>query len=109
MAEVKTNGWYHALLKITPDLLREIQQAQYAALSAIFDAVPEGDQVIIVGHTPMIEILAIYADDQNPYNGNKIIPTNIALKELQGIMFVQDLDPIANDSIKTWTAGFIGC
>jgi len=84
MTEVKKSGWYNAMSSLTPDWLKEIQEAEYAALTAIFDAVPNGDQVIIIGHTPMIELLALYVGPQCT-----IEPT-LALKELEGIMFTQD-------------------
>ena len=109
MTEQKKSGWYNAMLSLTPDWLKEIQKAEYAALSAIFDAVLDDDLVIIVGHTPMIELLAHYLkpEDVEPNVGLDLKP-EFALKELQGILFVQDFDFTGSDDIKITPVALLG-
>jgi len=83
MALVKTDGWYSALKTLSPAILVEIQSSQYLTLQKIFDDVLDNDLVIIVGHTPMIELLAFYI-------GGAGLDTKLVLKELQGVLFVQN-------------------
>ncbi len=96
MAEVKISGWYSALCSLEPKLLESIQEDQFSALQAIFEVIKDNDVDITIGHTPMIELLAIYVDAKDSFFRNKSfgIPESLSLKELQGVEFSQDNDDI---------------
>lgn len=88
MAEQKIIGWYKALEHVNPELLHKIQIGEFHALKKIFESIEDNEMALTVGHTPMIELLGLYVDD----NGN--ISDDLSLKELQGLMFQDDGDTI---------------
>ncbi|MFA5154891.1 MAG: hypothetical protein WC453_00490 [Patescibacteria group bacterium] len=109
MAEQKRSGWYNALKTVAPDLLTKIQKDQAEALERKFAEIEENEFLIIIGHTPMIELLAhsCKAEDVEPSIALNLRP-DLALKELQGILFVQDFDFVRNNDIKITPVALIG-
>jgi hypothetical protein len=91
MAEKAKVGWYMALCYAEPKLLDEIQVSQLQALSAIFETIDDAI-AIIVGHTPMIELLAIYIDSHDVvFRGSGFgIEESLSLNPLQGVEFSMD-------------------
>ena len=82
----KTEGWYNACLKFDKEFLRQVQTDLAEAIEEIFFRSQNGDLVIAIGHTPMIEFAALY---YNPYLGNRLV-----LKELTGFLFEKEAGKI---------------
>ena len=74
-------GWIKSFEQVDPELLLNIQQSQFLALNNIFEEISEDEVAVVIGHTPMIELLAIFSDEG--------VDENLSLKELQGVLFQQ--------------------
>lgn len=75
-------SWLNVLKTRKIVLLKEIEHDILEATQEIFTKIKNGDLVISVGHTPMIEIAALHF---NPYLGE-----GMSLKELTGFLFEEE-------------------
>jgi broad specificity phosphatase PhoE len=78
----KTEGWYNAFLQFDEGFLRKVQSGLVEAIEEIFSKNQNGDLIIAIGHTPMIEFAALH---YNPFLGKRT-----ALSELTGFLFEEE-------------------
>jgi phosphohistidine phosphatase SixA len=79
-AEAARSNWYNAFKLHQPAFIEHVQAGMLNALPQIFAQAFEGEIIVMVGHTPMIEWL-IYAIDVTGY-----IRRDTQLKELTGFV-----------------------
>ncbi len=88
LADATARNWYRAFEDYNPMFITRVQLDALAALRNIFAYANDGDLILSVGHTPMIEWLAFACD---PYEN---ISRDIKLAELTGFIFTEELGKI---------------
>ena len=83
-AEAEKSNWYNAFRIYQPEFIERVQAGMLNALPQIFAQANDGEIIVMVGHTPMIEWL-IYALD---VTGN--IPRNTKFRELTGFIITEN-------------------
>jgi len=85
-------GWYQALKELEPKLLSKIVTDERLALKKLFNQIKYGDLLIMVGHSPLIELLALDIDlwyQLHEKRKSLDLDASLELKELEGVMFAQ--------------------
>jgi hypothetical protein len=95
-ADANTRNWYRAFEDYNPLFITRVQLDALAALRNIFAYADDGDLILSVGHTPMIEWLAFACDRYEN------ISRDIKLAELTGFIFTEEAGQITI----TGTVGF---
>lgn len=88
LADATARNWYRAFEDYNPMFITRVQLDALAALREIFAHANDGDLILSIGHTPMIEWLAFACD---PYEN---ISRDIKLAELTGFIFTEELGKI---------------
>lgn len=88
-AEAKNTTWYQAFEKYDPEFIKKTQQDMISSLKSAFNTALDGEIIIMVSHTPLVEWLA-YAIDINEY-----LPRDIKLAELTGFIFNENKGEIS--------------
>lgn len=88
-AEAKNTTWYQAFEKYDPEFIKKTQQDMISSLKSAFNTALDGEIIIMVSHTPLVEWLA-YAIDTNEY-----LPRDIKLAELTGFIFNENRGEIS--------------
>ncbi len=88
-AEAKRSAWYQAFEKYDPEFIKKTQEDMISSLKPAFNTALDGEIIIMVGHTPLVEWLA-YAIDTNKY-----LPRDIKLTELTGFIFTENKGEIS--------------
>ncbi len=87
-ADATTRNWYRAFEDYNPMFITRVQLGALAALRNIFSQAEDGELIISVGHTPMIEWLGFACD---PYEN---ISRDLKLAELTGFIFTEEFGEI---------------
>ena len=82
--EANRTNWFDAFCRCNPRFVRKIQERLIGALKETFYQMDDDQLVITVGHTPSIEWLGFALDS------NKILPSDLQLKELTGMVITQN-------------------
>jgi hypothetical protein len=88
LADATTRNWYRAYEDYNPLFITRVQLDALAALRNIFAYADDGDLILSVGHTPMIEWLAFACDKY------EAISRDLKLAELTGFIFTEELGQI---------------
>ncbi|QQG52215.1 MAG: hypothetical protein HY931_02615 [Candidatus Falkowbacteria bacterium] len=88
VADATTRNWYRAFEDYSPLFITRVQLDALAALRNIFAQANDGELIISVGHTPMIEWLAFACDQY------EVISRDIKLAELTGFIFTEEFGQI---------------
>jgi hypothetical protein len=83
-ADANARNWYRAYEDYNPMFITRVQLDALAALRDIFAQANDGELIISIGHTPMIEWLAFALD------ASETISRDIKLQELTGFLITED-------------------
>jgi len=92
VADAEKRSWYQAFEDYSPMFIGRVQYQALCALRDLFSQIEENEIIISVGHTPMIEWLAIIVDELNK---SEKIGRDIKLAELTGFAFTKENGRIA--------------
>jgi hypothetical protein len=87
-ADANARNWYRAYEDYNPLFITRVQLDALAAMRNIFAYADDGDLIISIGHTPMIEWLAFACDSYEN------ISRDLKLAELTGFIFTEEAGQI---------------
>lgn len=90
----ETSSWYTVFEDSRPDFIINNQILMERGVKQIFASIPDEALAITVGHSPLIEWLAIH------FSGGNKIPRDLKLKELEGFILTYEAGQIkVTDSV----------